>query len=707
MMMGVAGVAFGASVPSDYQSKMIEEGYVYTTPWGFEVKEQVTEKFRKQTIRTRGDEDEEETLLTINIVPPSNGDSYSGVFAFAFNTEDPEIFDIAFFNNQMSAYEFWDLPEGEYDVICWRSKGTDDPFAASVIAAMIAHAAPNSGEITLATDDCIYETKWEPELPDGTKFLDVDAPGGGNSGALSNTFFVAYNGSPFLMTSSGTRSCSSFVLKTNIENTGFSVLNHGAYLGDYGIAVLQADLKLCNQTVIPSVDRWKTCDPVTFMPTPFNKRYNEIEDSEGDFPNAALTTCFVFHHDGSAQNSMLSSGIVVPEGKIMVWEQPGLTLASAFPQPASCSIGRLEKACISGQFLNYTEEGLIPVGQNLAYGLDYVFKDGNRTLENMLNGNPRYSGLKYTNIILGNCAPVLVLAPIASETGTGFNFSYVGNYGECMNINSYNQEANFGQEWVEKYGGPVCDFKLSLDGQEVCSTYGEVANYNWVKGDYEAEISTRNVNIDNELSGYNKAVVKYPKNVSFGTLPTVTALQFRDAEDEITNRYNVSEGAFAEIFAGCFKRKMSESYNNYYSYSPLKSVKFEYAPTGNDSWTELGVTTEHDLFWTTYGECYRVDLSGISRRSSNGWFDVRVTVTSPDGASTEQTISPAFKVEALNGINGVADDSKEIFVEGRTIIAPAAATIYTIDGTKVNSRNVIPGIYIVKNGDQTVKMVVR
>lgn len=700
-MLAMVGIASGSVLPTDYQLKLTEEGYVYTTPCGHVVKGQLTESFKKRDSQRS----EEETTLTVNVLPSSNDDSYFGVFAFAFNVSNPRIQDSTFIDFETGSYVFTNLPEGEYNIICLQDRQTDNPWEPGVTVALLALNVPYNGEVTLSIDECVYETKWKPVLPDGMPFSHVLSPFGGNSGALENNYFVSYNGSAFLMSGSPTVGCADFAIRTNIENSPFSVFNHAVYMGDYGVAVLQADLNLCNQTVTTEEVNWKTCDPVTFMATPFNKRWTEI--NEKDYPYLALGSGIVFGAGLSAGYNLRSTDIMVPEGKIMVWKQSGLTSGAVFQHPAGCQIGRNADACIAGQYLNYTEEGLIPVGQNMAYDWEYIFKNGDRSPQNLANGNPRYSGLKYTNIILGNCSPILVLAPKGVNDATGFDFSYVGNYGENMNIDSYNIEAERGQDYTEMYGGPICDFKLSLNGQEVCSTYGEVAEYSWEKGDYVAEISTDNVNIDNELTGYNKAVVNFSKNVKFGTLPTVTALQFRDGEDEITNRYKVSEGAFAEIFAGCFKHEYNENWNGYYNYSPLESVKFEYAPTGNDSWSELEVKTESDLFWPTYGECYRVDMSGISQKSSNGWFDVRVTVTSPDGASTEQTISPAFKVNALNGVKGVLEDSNEIFIDGRTIVAPSAASIYTIEGTKVNSRTVTPGIYIVKTAEKTVKMIVR
>lgn len=500
---------------------------------------------------------------------------------------------------------------------------------------------------------------------------------------------------------------SDYVIRSNLENTNFSAINHSVYMGDYGIAVLQAEINFTNQTISTTEDRWKSCEPVTFMQTPLNKKWLQILEEEGE-DECWDSSYGIFFVPGSFNRFYTANlSLPGPEGKIMMWKQPELTNVSAFQQPISNSIGASERAAVAGQFLKYTDDGLIPVGHNLAYGLDYVFIDGERTAENFETGNPRYSGLQYTNIIYGNCSPILVLAPFKIEDATGFNFGYVGNYGENMNIDSFDIENNWGPEALEFLGGPVCDYTLSLNGQQVCATYGDAASYSWTTGNYEAHIGTHNVNIDNELTGYNKAVVKFTADVTPGELPTLTALQFRDENDNITNRYENPTGAFAEMFAGCFQLVMNANYDEYYDYSSIESIKFEYAPTGNEDWSELEVTQHHDLFWPTYGECYRTDLSDINRSSESGWYDVRITVTSYDGASEEQIISPAFKVESISAVDNILNNYDEIYVDGRNIITSQDAEIYTIDGKKVGNINLVTGIYIVKSGKRTVKIQIK
>ena len=52
-------------------------------------------------------------------------------------------------------------------------------------------------------------------------------------------------------------------------------------------------------------------------------------------------------------------------------------------------------------------------------------------------------------------------------------------------------------------------------------------------------------------------------------------------------------------------------------------------------------------------------------------------------------------------------DNLEVLVEGRSIIAPIGAEIYTINGIRVSSENLLPGVYVVCSGGKTVKVAIK
>lgn len=108
-----------------------------------------------------------------------------------------------------------------------------------------------------------------------------------------------------------------------------------------------------------------------------------------------------------------------------------------------------------------------------------------------------------------------------------------------------------------------------------------------------------------------------------------------------------------------------------------------------------------------YGHFYRGSLGGVDRGSSNGWFDIRISLTDAAGNCQRQTLSPAFKVESLAGVDAVIDNAGSIKVEGRNIIVPEGSKIFTVQGTLSNGRNVQPGIYLVKTSAGISKIIVR
>ena len=52
-------------------------------------------------------------------------------------------------------------------------------------------------------------------------------------------------------------------------------------------------------------------------------------------------------------------------------------------------------------------------------------------------------------------------------------------------------------------------------------------------------------------------------------------------------------------------------------------------------------------------------------------------------------------------------DNLDVFVEGRSIVAPVDAEIYTINGIRVASENLLPGVYVVCSGGKTVKVAIK
>ena len=63
-------------------------------------------------------------------------------------------------------------------------------------------------------------------------------------------------------------------------------------------------------------------------------------------------------------------------------------------------------------------------------------------------------------------------------------------------------------------------------------------------------------------------------------------------------------------------------------------------------------------------------------------------------------------VAGYTGVEGVDGDQIVVKVVGNTIVAPEGAEVYDLNGLRVNAENLAKGIYIVKVGNQVVKVII-
>ena len=63
-------------------------------------------------------------------------------------------------------------------------------------------------------------------------------------------------------------------------------------------------------------------------------------------------------------------------------------------------------------------------------------------------------------------------------------------------------------------------------------------------------------------------------------------------------------------------------------------------------------------------------------------------------------------VTGYTGVEGVEDDEIVVKVVGNSIVAPEGAEVYDLNGLRVNAENLAKGIYIMKVGNQVVKVII-
>ena len=104
----------------------------------------------------------------------------------------------------------------------------------------------------------------------------------------------------------------------------------------------------------------------------------------------------------------------------------------------------------------------------------------------------------------------------------------------------------------------------------------------------------------------------------------------------------------------------------------------------------------------SFGTLYEGRLEG----ASDGWHDLRVSLRDAAGNTSVQTLSRAFCVGGNDVVETTWGDM-EINVSGCRIIAPADAEVYDISGMRVGRDGLSAGVYLVRCGNKSKKVIVK
>lgn len=234
--------------------------------------------------------------------------------------------------------------------------------------------------------------------------------------------------------------------------------------------------------------------------------------------------------------------------------------------------------------------------------------------------------------------------------------------------------------------------------------------YNWSTDGHapgKIDITFRNDNIMVDgLQGKNVTEVSYDERNEDVTAPTLQMLIFKDKDGKVIDRFDNAADGTMYFSGGDFQWHSDDRF--YYTYEKAEP-KVEYAPYGEDSFTTLEVSAIPELFFMPgFGDCYSTNLANVDRPSRTGWFDLRIEMTDKAGNRQCQTISPAFKINALSGIASVSNDNVKVWVadhEIRTEGADCATMeVFSVSGQKMASTQAdridasawTPGVYVVR-----------
>ena len=348
------------------------------------------------------------------------------------------------------------------------------------------------------------------------------------------------------------------------------------------------------------------------------------------------------------------------------------------------------------------------------YGFDY--KDGNRLVP--FFGNPEFSFTKEEKgDIYCNSCPINVFEALSlNQNGqktlglTPYSCLYVGRLGETRQTDAYAVKMSVkynGKEIATDYLGlnefvPIWDSESHEDGE------------------FDLTFTNANVDVDG-LQGKNVTHITYDQRKDDWIAPTLQMLQFRNAKSNVvTDRFESPADGVMEFAAGDFEIQNPDLFFKQYYTCKDVDVEVAFSAYNANEWNAMTVEEIPSLFYMPgFGHFYRSTLSGIT---TDGWYDLKISLTDKAGNKQEQVISPAFKIDRKGGVSDLNSSDSNIYVsDGMLHLGNQMKQIvvYNMAGSAVmedsytesvmDISSLQKGIYIVKaegyNGENTVSKI--
>ena len=294
-------------------------------------------------------------------------------------------------------------------------------------------------------------------------------------------------------------------------------------------------------------------------------------------------------------------------------------------------------------------------------GTYYYLKDGRKTYANFGNsdimGVPR--GPFWEELVKGGQPQADIKVLPAHPAFTYSDTKMKENFGSSCPINAV-LTTNYYSPWDERNVTEISPYYIGRNGEtRLCDDPSVTIKFNgseieesdmWdinTDGVYDFVYENTNISVDG-LSGRNITTIHYDMSKEDNTPPTICMLQFKDAEDNIIDRFKTGAEGSMELAACDFNyRYNTEYYYGVYDCQPL-NLKAEYSPYGKEEWTELEVDEVPELFREIgWGYFYRASLKDVEGAGEKGWFDLRFSMSDEAGNTHVQTVSPAFRIDDL------------------------------------------------------------
>lgn len=319
--------------------------------------------------------------------------------------------------------------------------------------------------------------------------------------------------------------------------------------------------------------------------------------------------------------------------------------------------------------------------------------DANGAKQKSLPGHPafRFTKAQKAQPYGGNC-PIIAMAidngvqPFQDQRSSSYvDLIFRGRYGE-MTDGLFNG----------------IDLSIKLNGEEIINGMTNMWQLGQKttgisQGVLDVELVNHNGYVDG-LEGQNKVTMQYDAGREDWTPPTLTMLQFRNTDDDVTDRFETASDGVVSLSAGDKAFHPEPSFGwGYYTIDNDMTVEVAYSPYGKDEWQQLGGIEEKPeyYYFPEYGYFYQGSLAGVTAQSDNGWFDLKIRLEDASGNWQEQTVSPAFRIESQVS-TGICTQA---------VACGANAQSYSLDGRRLNAPQ--RGINIVKGSDGTTRKVIR
>lgn len=477
---------------------------------------------------------------------------------------------------------------------------------------------------------------------------------------------------------------------TNLRNNPFSMTELTFMGTDEGMFNMIYNIDTRARVAGTTASGWQTAS-MTFASTPMHRKYREVMESEGTFTD--YQCAYAVTASNGVPLSLIGLGMFgsrFDTGKVGFWVPEGYDGPFSWVAfPMGPSIQALPSS-IMGMPLRRGATEPEQLGSNFGFNLMSVGTETDRAFRNYC---PAFGG-KPAAGTLGNCAPLLMTAPLSGQV----QFNYMGRYGEAINIDSWDLASNIKPDGEARFGN-TNSVKVWIGDSLVSDVRSNFpSKIDWkAAGKFRIAFSTDNILIDGKLPGLTSGTLEYDPATYGGVIPSATALQLLNGvSGEVTDRFaSLDDKPRLSLYAASISQKTATSYT-YLGYAAPATVKVEYAPRGSSDFVQAAAERQEGEFYEPgFGAHYVADLSGIATPSRDGWFDLRITVTSAEGSVQTQTISPAFFVADVNGVESTESDE-----------ADAPAEYYSMQGLRLGApARGVPTI--VRRGSKVTKIVVR